>query len=109
MASFTINAILGHSPPNYNKANDSVPPDEAYETTTDITEAGLCLYLSHFFCLAVAKIVHVALHVCKSCHDRILRTVVKLFHYESKLLFQMTWQRKESLSKDRRRKKWMVL
>ncbi|XP_029213986.2 homeobox protein MSX-2-like [Acropora millepora] len=39
MASFTINAILGHSPPNYNKANDSVPPDEAYETTTDITEA----------------------------------------------------------------------
>lgn len=48
MASFTINAILGHSPPNYNKANDSVPRDEAYETTTDITEAGLCLSLTLF-------------------------------------------------------------
>lgn len=43
MASFTINAILGHSPSNYNKANDSVPLDEAYETAADVTETGLCI------------------------------------------------------------------
>ena len=57
MASFTINAILGHSPPKEDKVKDFEEHDVPGKLTTDAFGTGLCLSC-YAFLLSGALILH---------------------------------------------------